>query len=454
MANWEMRLDPPSEPDAAQPVVGLVFTGDAEAEPPEGVLLIEGDASSISIGKYQGGEVTDALAERVVPSAVDAKLGGFTLRPTYPLALGQRYTLISRSGLLGRIVVNPTKELPYLSRIWPPRDSSEPTLQTIYCGNAAPLERVEMDLFPTGRAALEPGLDAAGNGAGNCIHVMSLTQNQDRVQPPASQSGFALEPTPWVIGAELPEVAKIPCEMGELLFGPGCASVNGSLAVVRAPASTTFWVLRSELGWHHRVVEGGGRFSVPLLDGLKASVFDIWTYDLAGRIFAATAEIPAPVPTARVVINEVMANPLGAEPSEEWIEIVNAGSLAAEMIGWRLRDQAGEAEIPPILLEPGATALLVRFDFLGGQNGDVAPLRECAVVRLATLGKNGLTNSGEAVALLDALGNAVSSFPARSSDREGVSLARRSPTELDDASQSFSAHASPGASPCAANVVE
>ena len=193
---------------------------------------------------------------------------------------------------------------------------------------------------------------------------------------------------------------------------------------------------------------------VPLAQSNAPQRLDAWVFDLAGRSLVDAIEIAPILPSPHVAINEVMANPLGSEPGDEWIELVNAGTAAATMVGWKLRDQGGEVELPALLLEPGAFALLVRSDFVGGQAGDIPPVAGTTLIRMTAIAKNGLTNSGEALALIDAAGTVVSATPGRSIGQEGVSLARRTPTELDGSAEGFGPHASPGASPGAANVVE
>lgn len=453
---WELALEPSSSLEEAQPVVGFVLTSARSAEYPRDLILIEGEVSNVSMGKYQAGEMTDALAERVVPSSFKLEPGRVTLRSLQRLAIGQRYSLLSRSGTMGSVVVNPNPEFPYLVRVWPPRDSPDPAMQVIYCGSSAPTESAEIDLFPTGtRATLEPGLDNYGSARGTCVRILpSAITGGTRMQPPAFHGGFAMEPTSWVPGAELPPVPELQCQPLEFPIGPGCLGFVGPQAVVRGPDAATFWVLRSVLGWHMRSVEAGERFSVALPEGAPQSPIDLWVYDLAGRYFETSVSVLAPPPAAQVVINEVMANPFGSEPAEEWIEIINAGTASAEMVGWRLRDESGEVELPPILIEPSGIALLARQDFTGGQAGDVPPEADCPVIRLPSLGKNGLTNAGEGLTLLDSAGTVVSRFPARSSGREGVSLARREPGVLDDSPEGFAPHAAPGASPGRANSVE
>lgn len=452
---WTLTLEPPTPLDQAEPVVAFELTGPAELAPPSDPILVEGEPSKISADKYAAGEITEVLAERVVPSSSQQDPEKLVLRPRYALALGQRYTLLSRSGVLGVVMVRPRIDRPYLARIWPPRDSVEATGQVIYCGEVAPTESSAVSLFPGDISArLEPGFHGDGAGVGSCVRLLPDMVDGTEVQPPTNIGDVALEPAPFRGGVELAELVPLACDAPNYPLAPGCLRLDNGTATVQGPAGTTLWVLSSAFGWHSAVVEGGGKFVVPLGQSNEGAHLDAWVFDLAGRSRAASVEIAPIEPVPHVIINEVMANPLGTEPAEEWVELVNAGAASATMVGWKLRDQAGEVELPPLRMEPGAFVLLVREDFAGGQAGDVAPVAGTTLVRLPSLGKNGLTNSGEALSLVDQGGAVVSRYPARASGLEGVSLARRTPDELDELAQGFGPHASPGASPGAANVVE
>jgi hypothetical protein len=454
-SGWVLSLEPPSALNHAQPVVAFQFTSATQQEPPADTILVQGEPSKTSTGRYVNGETSEVLAERIVPTLVEIRLGRLVVRPTGVLVRGQRYTVLSRSGVLGSVVVSPSSELAYLARVWPPRESTEPTMQTIYCGDVAPTEAAAILLQPGDLAAqLEPGLDEQRRAIGNCVRIVPTTASAQPVQPPTHFDNFAIEPSPWLPGGDLPEIAPLGCTAWESEIGPGCLAIDKGIAIVRGPECKTFWVLSSSLGWRLQAIEGSGRFAVPLSERMNDGKFDLVVFDLAGRSFSASVRIAPQAPLARVVINEVMANPLGPEPAEEWVEVINAGSAAASVVGWKLRDDGGEVNLPPLVLEPSAVVLFVRSDFVGGRDGDVPPAVGTAMVRLPSLGKNGLSNSGEALELIDAGGNVVSAFPALASGRAGVSIARRNPFEPDDSIDGFAPHASPGASPGTSDIVQ
>ncbi len=152
-------------------------------------------------------------------------------------------------------------------------------------------------------------------------------------------------------------------------------------------------------------------------------------------------------------VNEVLANPVGPEPQQEWIEIVNTGAEPVDVGGFELHDGAGAVALPPALMRPGQYALIVREDYDEGLGWDVVPDADVLLLRVSVLGKSGLSNSGEPLWLQDAQGAVASRFPPLSASRQGESWARRSLEAPDDDTTSFAVHAPPGASPGAPNVL-
>jgi hypothetical protein len=454
---WTLRLKPDTALDESAPVVSLhlVAEGDESVTAPENIALVEGTPSSVSLGKYEDGETTEALAERLVPIEVFAQSNHIEIRPRGVLALGQTYTLISNLGVLGVVVVARESERGYLARRWPPLDTAFGVVQAIYCGENTPVNVNTVELFPPGHwARLEPGLDETGELSENCVRLVPSASSSDVLLPPETVEGVSFEPTPFQTSPEFAELSPAECQGAEVTFGPGCASVDGDRAVIRGPAGITFWALSSIEGRHFQILDADSRLVVPNLRQLTDGVLNAIVFDLAGRSQRVQAHLTLPLPAPRLVINEVMSNPLGTEPSEEWVELMNAGDTDAIIQGYTLADGGGQVKLPNMVLEPGAFVVLARDDFTGGTAGDVAPFDGTVIVRLSELAKNGLANSGEPVKLIDAKGTVVSSFPSRASERAGTSIARRDPSVLDDDPTGFLSHAAPGASPGRPNQVE
>jgi hypothetical protein len=145
------------------------------------------------------------------------------------------------------------------------------------------------------------------------------------------------------------------------------------------------------------------------LTGVRLRVVD--AYDNS----AEYGPYPVPGSLPRLAISEVLANPNGPEPAQEYVEIVNVGTVGVDLTGWRITDDEAAAgdELPAMTLPAGAIGLIVPVTFDEGGGPDPAPDNTAILLRLtgSTLGSGGLSNSGEPVFLVDSLGVTVSSFP-------------------------------------------
>ncbi len=159
-------------------------------------------------------------------------------------------------------------------------------------------------------------------------------------------------------------------------------------------------------------------------------------HDSTGAESAFDLYVDTAAARARPVLNEVLADALGPEPQSEWIELVNDGSLALDLSGYSLRDSGGVTALPAQSLAPEEYALLVRNDFAPNAS-DVPPAPGAHLIRVPALGKSGLSNAGERLALLDSAGQECSALPALPG-KPGQSLARLHPWSLDGDPSAFS----------------
>ena len=149
----------------------------------------------------------------------------------------------------------------------------------------------------------------------------------------------------------------------------------------------------------------------------------------------------------------MLANPVGAETTSEWIELVNDGTETVDLAGFVLDDAIEPMDLPRHDLAPGEMVLLVADGYSPDPELELAPSPDVALLRLPRLGRSGLANAGELLRLRNPAGNVVSRFPALGAPGPGQSVGRRTPDAPDDAS-SFGAHAPPGASPGRPNTLE
>jgi hypothetical protein len=170
---------------------------------------------------------------------------------------------------------------------------------------------------------------------------------------------------------------------------------------------------------------------------MSAIRLQIATADSAGRVTASVLVATTAAPMAHLVLNEVMANPLGPEPQQEWVEIVNDGLVAADLSGYLLGDLAGETALPAGVLPPGAYALVVNEAFVEDDEIDPEPAPGTLLLRVEKLGTNGLNNAGEPIKLRDPDGVVISKLPALPKPKAGWSLARLTPKSPDGLASSF-----------------
>jgi hypothetical protein len=131
-----------------------------------------------------------------------------------------------------------------------------------------------------------------------------------------------------------------------------------------------------------------------------------------------------------VAITEVLENPLGEEPTQEFVELANLDDASVDVGGWTLADESGGAPLPDgTVLEPGDVALLVADDYAPDGDGDPAADPLALLVRVGrAIGTQGLRNTGEGVALFDATGALVTGYPnVRGALPDGVSAVRVPP---------------------------
>jgi hypothetical protein len=330
--------------------------------------------------------------------------------------------------------------------VWPPVDGGGAAHVGVWCG----AERLPPLDEP---AALEPGgpegslrRGAIGDGAGEaCVRFVAGDADEPpdaRFVPPpavgAPDAPFRLDTRPLAHDVDAPPVGAVACEPGEIAFGPGCARVFDDRLLGRGPAAPVLWSVSGSGLDVVLATAPGDPFVLAPLPPETAVRLAVATADAAGRATWTVARATTGAPAPHVVLNEIMANPLGPEPSQEWIEIVNDGMVAAELAGYVLVDLGGETALPEGLLPPGGYALVVNEAFVEDDGIDPPPLPGTLLLRVPELGNDGLTNAGEPIRLRDADGAEVSRFPAvPKPSKAGLTVIRTAPKAPDGLASSF-----------------
>lgn len=432
-----VRFEPSATADQVPNVVHLHLTSSSLS--PGGLALFEGTVSSYYLGKFKHGEVPSTLAIRQVPMVSWRSGAELVLAPLNPLAIGP-YSLISVDGLVSEFKVGSTR--PVLERFWPPIASAGSPQFAVYCrpeSSAVEPPSSGSLLFEPGRVAVElaPGVDEAGLFAERCSHFESaqaLTSGEIWVPPPMIEQ-WPLSPAIFT-SIEPDPADRLSCQADELEFGPGCASVADDRVTVRTPQAALFWIVHTARG---SLIEVSAASRPLTIDGLEPDAQEhVWgsTHDLTGAARAFELELQTAPARERPILNEALADALGPEPQSEWIEVLNDGTLAVDLGTYSLQDGGGRTPLPHAVLAAHEYALLVRDDFV--VNGsDEPPAPGARLIRLPTLGKSGLSNAGERLALVNGAGTECSVLPALSG-KAGQSLARRTPTAADNDPKAFS----------------
>jgi hypothetical protein len=402
------------------------------------VALFEGTVSSYYLGKYKHGEVPATLASRQVPVVSWRTATELIVAPLRPLSLGS-HSLISAEGLLTEFKVGTSE--PVLERFWPPAASAGSPQFAVYCRPDSSIDEmpsVTSLLFEPARLSLElaPGVDESGLFAERCSHFESqrpLAPGEIWV-PPVAAGNWPLSPAIFA-DTEPDGAVLVSCRADELAFGPGCASVADDRITVRTPAAPLFWIVHTSRGALVEVSAAGRPLTV---DGLLPDRTEqLWgsTHDLSGERREFELELRTGPARERPILNEALADALGPEPQSEWIELLNDGTLAVDLGDYSMQDGGGRTPLPHAILAPHEYALLVRDDF--DVNGsDEPPAPGARLIRVPSLGKSGLSNAGERLSLVNAAGVECSVLPALAG-KAGQSLARRTPTSVDDDPKSF-----------------
>jgi len=150
-------------------------------------------------------------------------------------------------------------------------------------------------------------------------------------------------------------------------------------------------------------------FELALATSSGASHAVLSARDLAGNAVERTLVYTPAAALAAVSIDEVLADPRGKEPAQEWVELLNSALTPSSLMGFTLSTdpaERGRAITGAAVLAPHERALLVGPDF---DARDLADGTLPAGVRVLSLdGSLSIANASATLYLRDALGRRVS----------------------------------------------
>ena len=271
-----------------------------------------------------------------------------------------------------------------------------------------------------------PWGDAAPDGGG-------AGPDGDRAPDGDGDAGSGEEDVAEELSPGPPALVAISCASPEVAAGPLCVILGVHSATIRwrmdrsafaavgcsAPGASA----GSEVD---RALDAPRLVVAPLRPGLPYDCsIDAWTE--AGRVRLAAFGLQTSGDTPWLAVTEVLPNPVGAEPTQEFVEVANLGDVRVELDGWSLEDESGGALFPEgTALEAGEVGLFVSDDYDPEGAGDPPASPDARIVRVGrAIGTMGLRNSGECVYLVDPAGETVSSYPnSRGALPDGVSAVR------------------------------
>lgn len=128
-------------------------------------------------------------------------------------------------------------------------------------------------------------------------------------------------------------------------------------------------------------------------------------------------------------ITEVRADPIGAEPHQEYIEILNYGDFEIDLFNFEIADNLygpGDRIRKHIRIKPHQRALVVGQKFMPTDASETNPDPQTLIIRLdESLGTNGLSNSGETVVIRDNQRRRLSQTPDSIKPKAGLCLQRK-----------------------------
>lgn len=215
--------------------------------------------------------------------------------------------------------------------------------------------------------------------------------------------------------------ARIPlsCALDELDLEGACVLADDATIRVRLQVDEPARIaLTSDDGRTLRVVAPRGSATLTLTELLPDTDYPatLRIEDLAGQVVLERLELRTTEPLATVSIVEVRADPLGPEPRQEYVEVLNYGPMVIDLAGMALADHAdklGGIVKQPQRLAPGQRALLVADGFDPDHPADDPVPPGVPLVRMGNaLGSGGITNSGEPLFLRDMAQRRLSATPA------------------------------------------
>jgi hypothetical protein len=230
--------------------------------------------------------------------------------------------------------------------------------------------------------------------------------------------------------SQAPRTLPLTCAADEQTLDVGCVLFDDQSIALRIQADEAVTASVTTSAARSVAVAPSGELALRLVGLPPGARFDatLRLRDSAGNLTEHTLSLRTLAPLPPVSIVEVRADPLGPEPAQELVELLNYGSAPVDIDGFAL-DTCGAAPAPPMkrpfVMQPGTRVLLVPDDFDATDAGDARPPPGAPLLRMGrALAGSGLSNAGSRLCLHDANGHRVSAAPSTPRPRPGVCSVR------------------------------
>lgn len=403
-------------------VIELTAPVDAATLSPGAVVVVPGKASEAFVSDVNNPPLSDSRVDDIVPAAVSLDGNSIIWRPTRALAAETLHTLIVSSAVRDKsghelpaayVAAFTTGDIangaPELQLRYPSPGFAElpRNVAQVIVGFSEPVQGVASDSIVID--GVPSHVEAATAWCDACWAVVleqwleadatySLVA-KETIHDDDGETVFAGAPVTFGVTDQIDEAPPV--------LGNATVGQSGSCAVARwiSDEPATSAMLEMFLPTFVVVHEVG--MELPPATYEVTMVSQDWAALVGelGPIEVQVVSLPA------LVINEVMANPLGPEPAQEWVELANLSGAAVDLTGWTIADSSGSDALPSVVLESDEVALIVSNSFQALEGSDPPPHPAARLITLeSSIGESGMRNTGEAIYLHDTLEQVVSSY--------------------------------------------
>ena len=404
--------------------IELDLPPDPESVSSATVLLVQGAADQALLADLAHPPLDEGRRERLVPGRIEVAGERIQLQPLRPLVGEALHTLVltpqvTATGVPLRrpwsrgFASGPREDGAATLALVDPSPTSGPVvrnLRSLTVGFSRAVAGVDATtLRLIGAGAPTAAVVALGDGRRYRLDLAAALAPRttyrivagDGIVDSAGAPPFAFAAPPEVTTSD--ELRRTPPRLG-----PPVASVGSGCLVVRLVSEPAVAIRLCADG---RCVTGSLRrtdheIAMPSL----ARAFSVLAWDESTAPPIQIGPLPAPAPSPRsLVISEVLANPLGAVPEQQFVELHNPGRTPIATDGLTLHDEQGGDALPPAIIAAGGYALVVGEGYRT-DGADAAPRPGTLLLRLSDryLGGNGIRQSGEAIGLFDEQGRPLS----------------------------------------------